>query len=514
MPLAKGAKIFGGSFGATKKSGFGALHGSPVTKAPKLSDQFFVTFESTSNQSTREHWDGYSSKVKNVSGVSINTTFITLDQYGKRVHIPTRVDFGQITLTMYDTVDGSTFKLVSDIYQNNFKNNNVNTSNGSLAQSIVDPMLQGAKHTGFQELHYFTRVTVYDFFGDIYNEHEKSGQMQKVEIINPLITNIAFSDYDYSNGADVKMITITMQPENLIIKEFGAPNFAAPNAPAWLSEGLDYIDTKTNPNAGKNNAYDSEALANMLNELIDETSGLTGEGERGEGYTPGDTAGIVGNPYEKQSAAEIVADTQQRFSSTDSNEQARQLDKLRKEYNATKFASSDAERQEARDAFLKTRNETSPINTSNFVDPLADLNTTQQGVGIKIPNDIPGFADSVTQAIGSGNTTIGSSLNSALKSELVNSFFNGTKFDLGSVATKVAHSLVGNTGIGAITTANRTSSSKFGIAGDMLRDGIKNSIAPPATPSTRPTTVSAKQRSEKDNKQADITSIRNSIGRR
>ena len=67
----------------------------PLQKSAKFSDQFFVTFES-SIDTGKELWEHYSGKAKTVSNVDINTTFITLDQYGKRIHASqTRVDFGQ-----------------------------------------------------------------------------------------------------------------------------------------------------------------------------------------------------------------------------------------------------------------------------------------------------------------------------------------------------------------------------------------------------------------------------------
>ena len=124
----------------------------------------------------------------------------------------------------------------------------------------------------------------------------------------------------------------------------------------------------------------------------------------------------------------------------------------------------------------------------------------------KVPNDIPYFADTRTQAINGGGGFSNVDLGNILTSELLNSFFNGTKFSFNNVGDRVAQQLIGNTGIGRVGTLNSTAQSRFGVAGDMLKDSISQYIAPTQQPSSRPTTISA---SAKDTTQGQIGTIRN-----
>ena len=66
---------------------------------------------------------GLSVLAKAVSPISIQTSSMPVDQYGKRVYVPTRVDFPEVSLTMYDTVDGKMFDVCANIYSKFFKNN-------------------------------------------------------------------------------------------------------------------------------------------------------------------------------------------------------------------------------------------------------------------------------------------------------------------------------------------------------------------------------------------------------
>ena len=68
----------------------------------------------------------------------------------------------------------------------------------------------------------------------------------------------------------------------------------------------------------------------------------------------------------------------------------------------------------------------------------------------------------------------GSNLGGAIKNELVNAFFNGRKINWGNIRNSAAQGIVGNSGIGTLQNLSKTSQSKYGIAGDLIRDGIKN----------------------------------------
>ena len=92
---------------AKNRFGFGGV--GPITLAPKTGDMFYLEFHDS------EPLDGVNKKLpfnqfaKGVSGVSVATTTIPIDRYGKRVYIPTRMDYPEVQISMYDIVDGKMF---------------------------------------------------------------------------------------------------------------------------------------------------------------------------------------------------------------------------------------------------------------------------------------------------------------------------------------------------------------------------------------------------------------------
>ena len=75
---------------------------------------------------------------------------------------------------------------------------------------------------------------------------------------------------------------------------------------------------------------------------------------------------------------------------------------------------------------------------------------------------------------GGTGTYGGSNFGGAIKNELVNAFFNGRKINWGNIRNSAAQGIVGNSGIGTLQNLSKTSQSRFGIAGDLIRDGINN----------------------------------------
>jgi hypothetical protein len=527
--MAKGGRILAGNFGAQKRFGFSQPKGTILSsRVPKFSDQYFVEFKSTNSQLD---WQSFSSKVKSVSNIQLQTTSVTVDQYGKRVHVPTRVDFPEVTIEFYDTIDGDTFKLVSDIYENNFKNNTINTDNGALESAITD-VNSGSKFTGNQQLHFFTNVKIFDFFGDI--EEKQSGTIQKIELINPL------SPLDYSSS-ELRTISITLQPENIKISSKGVRDVTVPN---WMTEGLEYLETKA---AGGSNQEDDPTrliqqlgditratrtggdIVGMLfddetNEYIKFNSVESNEDSNGPARlakllsqirdavkTGGNLTGI----YDKSDEISALIKSAGIDASEDSNgpvRLTRQLSELReltKLYNAVGTASTSDERIAAQEAFIAARNKVAPM-------PAQDLNynysrSSRPGERVqmdtKLPNNIPDFSNTVTQGLGNSRFNTGT-IQDIIKSSLINSFFNGTPLNFSSLGTQIAASIVGNSGVGYGLTAIPTASSRFGIGGDIIRDSINGAIRTSGNPApSRPITTSAIP--EKDLRQNTINTLTN-----
>jgi hypothetical protein len=68
-----------------------------------------------------------------------------------------------------------------------------------------------------------------------------------------------------------------------------------------------------------------------------------------------------------------------------------------------------------------------------------------------------------------------STMGNLLSQELTSSFFNGRKFDIGNVTNGIAQGIMGNSGIGSLQNLGRTSQSRFGIGGDIVRDSLISS---------------------------------------
>lgn len=214
---------------AKKRFGFGGAPQSVITAAPKQADQWFIEFKSTDGSV-----NDVSAQAQSVSPITIQTTTQPVDRYGRREYIPTRVDFPEVTVTFYDTVDGKIMAFAKDVYSKFFKNSALNVSSGAMRSTIEDINSGRKVHASNLASHKnFDNVSVYHFFGAF---DTGAGTIQRIVLINPVVTSITFSESDYSASA-LRTITFTLQPENVI---FGTPedSVASPN---WMQEGLPIV---------------------------------------------------------------------------------------------------------------------------------------------------------------------------------------------------------------------------------------------------------------------------------
>jgi len=214
------------SRGARKRFGFGGAPDDPITNSPKYTDQWYIEFTDT-NDTVKD----ISAQAQSVSPIVIQTTTQPVDRYGRREYIPTRVDFPEVTVTLYDTVDGKTMVFVQEIYEQFFKNASLSVGAGV---STIEDINSGRKlpTTTKTESHKnFDKVTIYHFFGS-FAGGKGNGTVQRIVLINPVVTSITFSESDYSQSG-LKTITLTLQPENII---FGTPT-DAPSVPTWVQDG-------------------------------------------------------------------------------------------------------------------------------------------------------------------------------------------------------------------------------------------------------------------------------------
>jgi hypothetical protein len=235
------ADIIRDSSGARQKFGFGGEPGSVISSAPKLTNQWFLEFKTTDGKNAEE----YSAYAKSVSPITVQTQTQPIDKYGRRIYVPTRVDFPEVSVSLYDKVDGSTMSFVQELYKRYFKNQDMNVDTG-LVNELDSTANSGRKLVGTDDaFRSFSSITLYHWFGD----QKNGGHAQRIVLVNPVITSITFSNSDYA-VSEVRVIDINLQPENVV---FGAMESEAA-IPNWMNLGISSeqqaTSLATNPLAG------------------------------------------------------------------------------------------------------------------------------------------------------------------------------------------------------------------------------------------------------------------------
>lgn len=450
---------------ANKRFGFGGV--GPITSAPKTGDMFYVEFHDMKGTTRPGSPGGFASNLpfsrfaRNVGGVSVATTTQPIDRYGKRVYIPTRVDFPEVQLSMYDVVDGEMFTFAMGIYNQFFKNGQMGTSSDS-----IENALRGLNHgrkfsTKGKPFHQsFEKITIFHFFGNLDAEGgaegttPRSGGIQKIELVNPLVTNITFSPSDYSDG-NLRTIELALQPENVVFSTV-SDNVTLPN---WLMDGLplELESAISDIESGDYSSYKAEMVDFLLQDIISPSKF--------------EATNETVNKQKQDELAKLYTDTQQNTLSTlgrkdgiDPKQQftSEQLEGFSSVLNAqNEIAEAEFEEAKSRHQFLEAL-PTDP----RFSDPFVPETKYPQ---------VADFANLGSTYDGGTGRYGGSNLGGSIKNELVNAFFNGRKINWGNIRNSAAQGIVGNSGIGTLQNLGKTSQSKYGIAGDLIRDGILKS---------------------------------------
>lgn len=533
--------ILADSRGARKRFGFGGAPESAITSAPKQADQWFVEFTNITGSI-----NDISAQAQSVSPITIQTTTQPVDRYGKREYIPTRVDFPEVTVTLYDTVDGKTMVFAKDIYAKMFKNSGLSVDAGNM-QSTIEDINSGRKFPsgGTTASHkHFDKVTVYHFFGSF---DQGNGFIQRIVLVNPVVTSITFSESDYSASA-LRTIQITLQPENVV---FGTPT-QPPAVPLWMQEGLEFILEDLSVD-------NSDFVTSRLRENLR----INRELEQFEMDV--DAANSARNEINRMN-------------------QQRQLADLQKFYQAMKKAENDRnstneEKQAAISNFLAARYEMQPIAVSTQMTETAErastseieykptdilsqqatagelheeimqrqaaeryeaaqiaayrgraFNQTQFQPSTQIPDSFvnnnnpftpgtlnPGFNQTPTLPGSNMRATVGgdfyssTDLASSIRNELVTAFFNGRRIDVSNITRDVTQGLLGNSGIGTLSGLSIGSKSRFGVAGDLIRDSLINNVRTSSNATENPnlsnTRTFTNPRTEKQSAISNITNL-------
>jgi len=516
--------ILADSRGARKRFGFGGAPESPITSAPKQSDQWFVEFTNTTGSV-----NDISGQAQSVSPITINTTTQPIDRYGKREYIPTRVDFSEVTVTFYDTVDGKTMIFAKDIYAKLFKNSGLNVDAGNM-ESTIEEINSGRKFPAGSSIashKNFDKVTVYHFFGSF---DSGNGFIQRIVLVNPVVTNITFSESDYSQSG-LRTISVSLQPENVI---FGTPT-QPPAVPRWMQEGLEFILEDLSVD-------NSDFVTSRLRE------NLKFKKEINEVARDADADKMARDAANEANQKKQLADLQkfyQAMKQVENDRNATNEDKERAiaDFMEARYAMAPVavrpEMTETAERASTSDIEYKPVDIASQQKAASDLHTqimtkqahnqyaasrmaaqrnesyqNQYEPSTQVPNinQIPQIGGSTyTSQIG-GDFYSSTDLASSIRNELITSFFNGRSPDINNVTRNVTQGILGNSGIGALKGLQIGSQSKFGVAGDLIRDSlINNTRTSNNLKPTSNTPVGGSTSSPKAQKQNAISSLTNLI---
>ena len=467
-------RVLADSANAKHRFGFSGEHGSSIIQnAPKLSDLWFIEFKAVSGNTVSNVSD-MSALAKAVSPIAINTSTMPIDQYGKRIYVPTRVDFPEVSFTMYDTVDGKMFDFAEDIYSKFFKNQDAKVTGANAEEVITSAQEHGRKIPDRKHSYYhqhFEKITIYHFFGNLdragppdnISQNAGKGNLQKIELINPLVTNIVFSQSDYSI-TDLRTTDFTVQPENIIIGNV-EDNISFP---AWMTLGMDYMLDELSPQLKRKDLTKiyPEPVYEFDNSIFRQgATSRTAGNENFEDSLGEQRVNQYGNDDRTQ--AESLTDPA-RIEQQEYNDTNRKLNELMRLYNA-QVQNPNEQGNEALAAALKSQIGTidaarqsrfkrgQEAGGNQFETPYTPTYTNPDipifgGIG----NSNPG---------GQGYPRYSTDIGDALVRELVGSFFGNRKFDANNIKGTVINKMIGNDG--------KSESRK--ILGQVLTDGMVSS---------------------------------------
>ena len=447
----KGKRILADSANAKWRFGYSGDPGSPIKSSPKLSDLWFIEYKTVSGEAgvTLD----ISGLAKSISHITLMTSTMPIDQYGKRIYVPTRVDFPEVTISMYDTVDGKMFSMAKDIYSKFFKNQDAKVTSANAEEVITSSSEHGRKIPDGKHNYYhqhFEKISVYHFFGNLDGpelgappsslpRNAGAGTIQKIELINPLVTNITFSPSDYSI-AELRTVDMAIQPENIIIS-----NEAEANFPEWMTWGMDYMLRELT----SNNKHIPEIYPDPVYEL---ESGKYQQGKKSrEDSGPDIIEDFDDERIKKQSQEERDLTDEGR----DAKQEVRKLNELMKLWN---IANENPNSENIEELTKELKDSIGAIDIARrnrymkSTPPSVDDNqrfATPYSATYENP-DVPGFGD----RFGNSNPAVDAlpsysqlDIGSSMINELVSSFFGNRSFNI-----------------------NNTNNSLFGV------NGLKNAL--------------------------------------
>jgi hypothetical protein len=485
-------RILADSSNAKHRFGFAGEHGSPITSAPKLSDLWFIEFKTVSGLAFDKGVTvDVSALAKSVSHISLMTSSQPIDQYGKRVYIPTRIDFPEVTIQMYDTVDGKMFDLSRDIYSKFFKNQDAKVTSANAEEVLTSPHLHGRKIPDGKHNYYhqhFEKITIYHFFGNLDGpklgsspsslpQNAGHGTIQKIELINPLVTNLTFSSSDYSIS-ELRTVDMTIQPENIRIEKAEKVNF-----PAWMSTGMDYmLDELVSLKKPGTSAYPGDLEAALDDyDTVNNFKGLSETDARNQdpfkdkwatqnNYNKNSHLSKNPNPGHMTKEMEMKGIDYEKRELQDAQDDKRKLRELMLLYK-TKLDNPDDKDVAELEAALKANIGVLSAARLKKFNVSGGTSRFDEGWDFsKVTSDknpvIPGFGDLGNSNPPMNSLPSSSDFGSSMINELVSSFFGNRSFNINNTNNSLSSLLSSSTNGGSVGRE---------ISGSKISDGIRTS---------------------------------------
>lgn len=157
-------------------------------------------------------------KVKTIDKPRINLTTVELNQYNKKKLAYTKVDYGDASIRVYDSVDNSVLALWINYFTYFFGDSRTGKDDVMvIQQSSVGSKYYDSSGWGFrpisEEEYFFKSIDVLAFYGQT---------VTKFKYMNPRIVSIDWQNKDYSSP-DLEEATINFKYESIVYEQFGQP---------------------------------------------------------------------------------------------------------------------------------------------------------------------------------------------------------------------------------------------------------------------------------------------------
>ena len=176
---------------------------------------------------------GISFKVKQVDKPKINLTTVELNQYNKKTLAYTKIDYGDATMRLYDTVDDTVLSMWVDYFTYYFGDSRPK-SDLAYDQSPVDASFVDSTGWGLRPLTdtttFFSSIRVYAFYANTYTAFS---------YINPKITSVDWTQKEYASS-EPEEVNVTFKYEAIKYEKFGQP-INNPEDFGWIVENPDAL---------------------------------------------------------------------------------------------------------------------------------------------------------------------------------------------------------------------------------------------------------------------------------